>query len=87
MYSNATLCQNFEAIGEELSEIQDFEQTNVYIDNKESQHKILYALTLCVSIFACICYLSYGVLPCIPVHFIIVSISYNGYAVPLISLL
>jgi hypothetical protein len=30
-YWNATLCQNFEAIGEGLSEIKDFEQTNIYI--------------------------------------------------------
>jgi hypothetical protein len=30
-YSNATLCQNFKAIGEELSEIQEPVQTNIYI--------------------------------------------------------
>ena len=30
-YSYATLCQNFKAIGEELSEISDYVQTNIYI--------------------------------------------------------
>jgi hypothetical protein len=30
-YSNATLCQNFKAIGEELSEILEPVQTNIYI--------------------------------------------------------
>ena len=30
-YANATLCQNFKAIGEELSEISDYVQTNIYI--------------------------------------------------------
>ena len=29
--SNATLCQNLKAIGEELSEISDYVQTNIYI--------------------------------------------------------
>ena len=28
---NATLCQNFKAIGEELSEISGYVQTNIYI--------------------------------------------------------
>jgi hypothetical protein len=30
-YSKATLFQNFKAIGELLSEVLDFEQTNIYI--------------------------------------------------------
>ena len=30
-YANATLCQNFKAIGEELSEITGYVQTNIYI--------------------------------------------------------
>jgi hypothetical protein len=30
-YSIAMLCQNFKAIGEELSDLLDFEQTNTYI--------------------------------------------------------
>ena len=30
-YSNGTLCQNFKAIGEELSEITGHVQTNIYI--------------------------------------------------------
>ena len=30
-YANATLCQNFKAIGEELSEISGYVQTNIYI--------------------------------------------------------
>ena len=30
-FANATLCQNFKAIGEELSEITCYVQTNIYI--------------------------------------------------------
>ena len=30
-YANATLCQNFKAIGEEVSEITGYVQTNIYI--------------------------------------------------------
>ena len=30
-YANATLCQNFKAIGDELSEISGYVQTNLYI--------------------------------------------------------
>ena len=31
LYANATLCQNFKAIGEGLSEITCYVQTNIYI--------------------------------------------------------
>ena len=30
-YANSTLCQNFKAIGEELSEISGYVQTNIYV--------------------------------------------------------